>query len=424
MVTFAVTLSDLIERGGSYAGLAAFFGLAVMAILYFAQAREVRRLRDWAGRAPERAQELEERVAQQAQAARGVQAQPIRRPGEPATAAAQRVPKPAPAVADAAQNTAAIEPPAAEDDSATEHSVVPAKPAVEGPPQEGDGAPVAPAEAQPEPVAAGEQSEDEAASDQAGQVTKREVMPAGAVASAATTIKPPPDVPATPGNGTSSPAEPALPARATQGPPVRRSAPAPAPLRASGSATRRPGAPPRRPGPPPPIRRDQEPHGRRTGILAAGGVAGVVLVVVGLIALLGGGDDTPSTNPEPTVASQTATATPGGAGGEPSATPASGPTRAETSVAVLNGTTVAGLAANIEEQLTQGGYATAQDPTNWTDSARSASVVFYASSEYRSQAIEVADLLDVPDRQPIIEEATALAPEADVVVVVGADQTP
>ena len=34
-----VKLSDLLEKGGAYAGLAAFFGLAVLVILYFAQAR-------------------------------------------------------------------------------------------------------------------------------------------------------------------------------------------------------------------------------------------------------------------------------------------------------------------------------------------------------------------------------------------------
>lgn len=44
----------LIERVGAYAGLAAFLGLAVLALLYFSQGRDVRRLREWAGRAPER----------------------------------------------------------------------------------------------------------------------------------------------------------------------------------------------------------------------------------------------------------------------------------------------------------------------------------------------------------------------------------
>ena len=46
---------ELVERVGSYVGLAAFLGLAILALLYFSQARDVRRLREWAGRAPERA---------------------------------------------------------------------------------------------------------------------------------------------------------------------------------------------------------------------------------------------------------------------------------------------------------------------------------------------------------------------------------
>ena len=47
----------LIQEIGSYAGLAAIPGLAVLSALYFSSARDVRRLREWAGRAPERAAE-------------------------------------------------------------------------------------------------------------------------------------------------------------------------------------------------------------------------------------------------------------------------------------------------------------------------------------------------------------------------------
>jgi LytR cell envelope-related transcriptional attenuator len=47
----------LIQEIGSYAGLAAIPGLAVLSALYFSQARDVKRLREWAGRAPERAEE-------------------------------------------------------------------------------------------------------------------------------------------------------------------------------------------------------------------------------------------------------------------------------------------------------------------------------------------------------------------------------
>jgi hypothetical protein len=51
---------DLIERIGPVVGIVAFLGLAVLAFLIFQQAREVRRLREWAGRAPERATEAAE----------------------------------------------------------------------------------------------------------------------------------------------------------------------------------------------------------------------------------------------------------------------------------------------------------------------------------------------------------------------------
>src|SRR3954467_12064931 len=65
-VLFAFSLQHEVEKYGPYVGLAAFLGLAVLTVLYFAQARELKRLRDWAGRAPERAQEIEARVVAQA----------------------------------------------------------------------------------------------------------------------------------------------------------------------------------------------------------------------------------------------------------------------------------------------------------------------------------------------------------------------
>jgi hypothetical protein len=47
-------LIKVIEQIGAFAGLAAFLGLAVLALLSFAHGRDIRRLRDWAGSAPER----------------------------------------------------------------------------------------------------------------------------------------------------------------------------------------------------------------------------------------------------------------------------------------------------------------------------------------------------------------------------------
>ncbi|MGE5408470.1 MAG: LytR C-terminal domain-containing protein [Syntrophothermus sp.] len=51
---------NLIKEIGSYAGLAAFLGLGVLALLSFAHGRDIRRLREWAGSAPERDAERKE----------------------------------------------------------------------------------------------------------------------------------------------------------------------------------------------------------------------------------------------------------------------------------------------------------------------------------------------------------------------------
>jgi hypothetical protein len=80
---------DLVERVGAYVGLAAFLGLAVLALLYFSQARDVRRLREWAGRAPERALEQAERSTEVERATEVA-------PATPAAAAAQHSLPPTP----------------------------------------------------------------------------------------------------------------------------------------------------------------------------------------------------------------------------------------------------------------------------------------------------------------------------------------
>jgi hypothetical protein len=64
---------DLIEQIGAILGLAAFVGLAVVVLLYFQQARDVRRLREWAGRAPERAAEVAEEAAAAAAREAGIE---------------------------------------------------------------------------------------------------------------------------------------------------------------------------------------------------------------------------------------------------------------------------------------------------------------------------------------------------------------
>jgi hypothetical protein len=77
MVLLAFSLQDQVEKYGAYVGIAAFFGLAFLSLLYFAQAREVKRLREWAGRAPERAAELEQAVIEHAEEVRRSPATPV-----------------------------------------------------------------------------------------------------------------------------------------------------------------------------------------------------------------------------------------------------------------------------------------------------------------------------------------------------------
>jgi hypothetical protein len=64
-------LMHFIESIGPVLGIVAFVGLATLAFLLFQQARDLRRLREWAGRAPERAQEAADAVQAVAEASRG-----------------------------------------------------------------------------------------------------------------------------------------------------------------------------------------------------------------------------------------------------------------------------------------------------------------------------------------------------------------
>src|SRR4051794_41847968 len=93
LLAVGLSINDQLKTIGALAGLAAIPGLAVLSVLYFGQAREVKRLREWAGRAPERAAEMQDRVAADAQ--RRVVAQPVQparpsaaQPATPAAAAA------------------------------------------------------------------------------------------------------------------------------------------------------------------------------------------------------------------------------------------------------------------------------------------------------------------------------------------------
>jgi hypothetical protein len=434
VLILAFSLQDQVEKYGAYVGLAAFIGLAVLSLLYFAQARELKRLRDWAGRAPERAQELEARVVAQAEEALREPEPAVERSGS--VGPAQPVPQPAgaggngrqagvipmgprPAVAMAAVAARAAAAPAttvteeAEPDTGDELAV-----------PGGDGAATADWAAVAPPGGDDASTGDEKA------------------------VAPPDDEAAVPGAGTQEPEpaeeRPAEPARSGNGVPAQqpsaadlppasipratprpqpkpqaRPVPAAAPLRASTSSATLPR--PRRT-----TRRARRDGGPRTGLYT---LIGIVVLAVAIFVpvyfmVLSGDETEPPPNP---IAEPGGTPTSEAGAGERAAA-----ARPEKVVVVLNGTSIDGLASRERDKLIEAGYADGMIRIdNSDDQARQDSLVLYAADE-RRQARDVSRLLDITRTEEIDEETQALADSsdetgtlpADVVVVLGTDKAP
>jgi len=136
-----------------------------------------------------------------------------------------------------------------------------------------------------------------------------------------------------------------------------------------------------------------------------------------------GDDDTPSTPNQaasPTAAPTDEASGGGGGGGGNSSSPTS---RADTTVAVFNGTTVNGLAAGTADKLQSSGYKRGTTG-DFTDQQRATSVVFYQRAA-RRQAREIGRELNISELRTMDAETQALAGEnADVAVVVGGDKAP
>ena len=351
IIAAGLGLSDRIEKYGSYAGLAAVLGLAVLSLLYFAQAREVKRLREWAGRSPERDAELQQRAVAAAQQRAIVQPQ---RPVPPA--AAPVAPGARPAAATPAGQAAAPGAVPAAAAAATAAGAATATP----------GAPAAPAA----PTPAG------------GQPTT--VLPAA--------------------NG--------APAAAAASPPVRPGQP----LRVPGSAT------------PPPRTPEPEDEGRsRPAIFAAIGAI-VLVAIIAVVLLTGalGGDGDTSTQKANTIGTPGAdTAATGGSetttGKTP--TPSTTPKPGTYTVAVLNGTTVPGLARGVANRLQNTKFKIG-NVTNAATQDRSATLVEFAPG-HRAEADAVAKAIDVgaDSIQKLSAGSKTIAGDvATVVVTVGSDQ--
>jgi hypothetical protein len=377
-LVIAASAADTIVKLGAYAGFASIIGLAVMSLLYFAQAREVKRLREWAGRAPERDAEVAQRV--QADAQKRVVATPM----APATTAAQQ--------AEAARTAAA----------AALYAKIPAP-----------APPPAPLVGPP------------------GQLA-RPVVPGtlpGQVAGATTTPAPG----SVPGATTPSPVTP--PAQAPGSVPGALTA------AAAASATGTPSAVANgsggqdthesdaaRPDPlegPLPLEtfEDIDDGGftpGRMGAIIGGAVGAVIVAIVLMVALTG--EDTPSKpNELGVVTTPPAASPPSDAGTSNTTTSPAAVDRRGTRVAVLNGTTQTGLARAVADQVEKARFTIAATATN-ADQAVPTTTVSYRAGNQRAAAI-VAQVIGVGSEsvQPVDANATAAA-DADVVVIVGADK--
>jgi hypothetical protein len=385
---------DIIEQIGSYAGLASLVGLAVLSALYFSQARDVKRLREWAGRAPERAAE---QAGAQPPVPGRVTAQPQRAPVQQAPRPG--APPPVPAAAAAAGARPAASTPAAQVKQPT--------PAGANAGNSGGPAPAA-APAQAAAAAPGTQ--------------EKQPAPAGANAGGAATAPQPaaPPPATTPGPQPSTPA-----AKPPSGPP----APAAAPRQGGGTA--RPGAP-GRPSPqptvilPPP----RDPWYRRltssprylalaiVGVLIVGGAA-----AFGIVQLVGSDDGSGSAQQPPAArdGGGGAAGGSGGGGGRADRSDRQAVNPANVRVAVLNGTLVPGLAAQIGDRVERFGFQLGT-VANGPNQQRPESVVLF-SPGHRREAALVSRRLRIDPRERVDPESQALAGDATVVVIAGADRT-
>ncbi|HEX6026584.1 MAG TPA: LytR C-terminal domain-containing protein [Solirubrobacter sp.] len=380
MVLLAFSLQDQVEKYGAYVGIAAFFGLAVLSLLYFAQAREVKRLREWAGRAPERAAELEQLALERAEEARRAAApQPAAQP--------QPQPVAQPAAAAAANGAVKLQP-AEVAALAFARAAGVHDPHVPRP--------------HPAPVPAATVAAPAAPSKTA------DVEPEEATGVAAVAASEPALAQATNGGGSGT--APPKPPPAT--PAARRPEPAPLPPRRPAPAPRRTTPPPRR-----------ESNTRSIVITAIVGVlvlAGTAFVVT---SLLGGEEPEQPAPPVATVPPEEAEAT---ATAEPV-------TKEDALVMVYNGTSITGLAGQYETQLQEEGYpdANIEVATLAEAEQRQTSVVMYRNASSRRAAqgvastlgIEQVERLDAATQTSLKSLPDAQQKDYNVVVIVGVDKS-
>jgi hypothetical protein len=390
-IPFAFSVHHFISSVGADAGFASIIGLAILILLYFAQARETASLRSHAYEAAERIQQLEARIARQQFAPQTTaepqitasapgRAVPAAAPSPTAVPAGGPSPAAVPAGALAPQPVLAGAPAGVGAPALTAATkLIPTVPAGgEGPPAPSPPEPFAIPAPAPATVAAG------------GAGT------AGSVGTA-------------PSNGSAG-AGPVAPQRAPGG-----QAPAPrVPIRPGQTI------PPGRRTPPPRGRAPRGGGGSRRIIGIALAALGIVAIVVVLLIVTSGSSTPKSSSSTP---SQTTNAT--GAGKRTAKRSAVNP--AAVTVAVLNGTNTTGLAARVAQNLQTEGYKKGAIQTA-SDQTHSTTVVGYLP-DARADALAVAKSLKLkPGSVQAVDPAaenvacpTAGSCSANVIVTVGAD---
>jgi hypothetical protein len=91
-------------------------------------------------------------------------------------------------------------------------------------------------------------------------------------------------------------------------------------------------------------------------------------------------------------------------------------------VAVLNGTTVSGLAATLRDQIAAAGF-TKGTINDFSDQQLAESVVQYAPG-HQAEAKAVSHTVGISPREPVTADSRALAGDATVIVIAGADKAP
>jgi hypothetical protein len=91
-------------------------------------------------------------------------------------------------------------------------------------------------------------------------------------------------------------------------------------------------------------------------------------------------------------------------------------------VAVLNGTTVPGLAAALRDQIAAAGFKKGTIDT-FSDQQLAESVIQYAPGR-QAEAKAVGRRVGISRREPVTADGRALAPDATVIVIAGADKAP